>query len=344
MNAHEHKNAPRRGASRIGIILALAVAAAIGAAVFFVLRMDTTGRGGNRLGDEFQYPSAGRTIDPSLYRYAQVKEFPTGFLRVAALAVGPDDAVYVAGDASIRVFRDGRRTREIPDADGVRCLAAGPNGTIYAGRQGRVAVYPPGAEKPVLWPSLTGPAIITAIAADENNVFVADAGNHVVLRYDTGGKLRNRIGPKDAAGKRKPFVNPSPYFDLAVGADGLLRVAHTGRRLVEAYTFAGDREFAWGKSCAGIEGFMDCCNPVHLAVLPDGRIVTSEKGGAPAVKVFLPDGPDDPDGKLEGVVLGGEQIRPKGAGPEVAGDSKGRIYVLDAADRVVRIFARKESE
>jgi len=33
----------------------------------------------------------------------------------------------------------------------------------------------------------------------------------------------------------------------------------------------------WGKR-SGIADFFGCCNPAHLALLPDGRFVTSGKG------------------------------------------------------------------
>ena len=40
-------------------------------------------------------------------------------------------------------------------------------------------------------------ALLTSIAVSKNNVFVADAGNRIVYRYDTNGNLINRIGKKD---------------------------------------------------------------------------------------------------------------------------------------------------
>ncbi len=62
---------------------------------------------------------------------------------------------------------------------------------------------------------------------------------------------------------------------------------------------SGELEFAWGKPSAGIEGFCGCCNPVGLAMLPDGRCVTCEKG-LPRVKVY------STEGVFESVVAGPE--------------------------------------
>ncbi|MHC4524382.1 MAG: hypothetical protein ACYSU8_02430, partial [Planctomycetota bacterium] len=94
-------------------------------------------------------------------------------------------------------------------------------------------------------------------------------------------------------------------------------------------------------------GFSGCCNPVALAILPDGGFVTAEKGLV-RVKVY------DADGEFVGVVAGPDQlgwIAPlrvcktpeecKSKGFDVAVDSAGRIYVLDTLRNVVRVFEKK---
>ncbi|MHC4639708.1 MAG: NHL repeat-containing protein, partial [Planctomycetota bacterium] len=119
---------------------------------------------------------------------------------------------------------------------------------------------------------------MTSIAVYENNVFAADAGNRIVMRYDTQGKLINTIGQKNTERNIPGFLIPSPYFDLAVGKDGLLRVVNPGLHRIEAYTFDGDLEFWWGRTSTLVEGFCGCCNPVNFAILDDRSFVTCEKG------------------------------------------------------------------
>ena len=58
-----------------------------------------------------------------------------------------------------------------------------------------------------------------------------------------------------------------------------------GRHKIEAYTFDGELETSWGTPATTIGGFSGCCNPTHIAMLPDGSFVTSEKGLA-RVKVY----------------------------------------------------------
>jgi hypothetical protein len=136
-----------------------------------------------------------------------------------------------------------------------------------------------------------------------------------------------------------------PYFDLAIGPDGLLWVVNPGRYRLEAYTKEGDLEFAWGRFGNKLDDFTSCCNPVNFAVLADGSFVTCEKG-VPRVKLY------DPAGILIGVVAGPEQIMGKewllGETPEqgnlvildVAVDSAGHVYILERSGNLVMIFAR----
>ena len=60
-------------------------------------------------------------------------------------------------------------------------------------------------------------------AVTETEVFAADAGNRVILRYDKSGKLLRRIGEKDKERNVAGFIIPSPFFDVEIARDGLLR-------------------------------------------------------------------------------------------------------------------------
>ena len=112
------------------------------------------------------------------------------------------------------------------------------------------------------WESPDPKTWFTGLAAGEKDVFAADAGKLVVLRYDRSGKIVGRIGRKDADRNVPGFIVPSPFLDVIIHRDGLLRVNNPGRHQVEAYTFDGDLEGAWGKPTAAIEGFCGCCNPI----------------------------------------------------------------------------------
>jgi hypothetical protein len=346
----------RLGTTNIKILIGVLIALAIVIAVVALVRLDTTGKKGSGLGKEYLYEIDAK-IDPNLIIYEQLGEaISTGLKASTSIAVGPGGRVYVAGDNVIRVFNEGPNSNfssfgqiELPCAP--RCLTVADDGKFYIGTKDHVEVYDDQGKQLASWESLGDDAVLTSIAVSKNDVFVADAGNRIVLRYDTTGKLINRIGKKDKERNIPGFVIPSPHFDLAVGRDGLLRVVNPGRLRIEAYTFDGDLEFFWGKfSNVDVKGFCGCCNPANFAILDDESFITCEKG-LTRVKIY------DAEGAFVGVVAGTEQLIEGGTaricyfpdqcqagGFDVAVDAAGRVFVLDTIKNVVRIFTKVKAE
>ena len=294
------------------------------------------------LGKDFTYDiSELRKIDPKLIQFEEGPAIEVGLNEPRGLALDASGRLYVAGDEAIRVFNarapgagDGSgQVAEFPLGGAPQCLAVAADGTLYVGLRDHVEVYGPKGALKAKWESLGPRAVITAIAVAANDVFVADAGGLVVLRCDLAGKVVRRIGRADKEKNIPGFVVPSPYFDLAVGPEGLLWAANPGRHRLEGYTFDGDLEVSWGKASFAIDGFCGCCNPTNFAILPDGRFVTSEKG-LPRVKIYKA------DGTLESVVAPPERFQRLVAGLDLAVDSRGRILVLDPASKSVRVFTK----
>ena len=279
-------------------------------------------------------------IDPAQIQYEQTLEIPTGLGDVHAMAVGLGDDIHVAGDKLIRRFAaDGTREADIALDGEAKCLAIGGAdhvvpGRIYAGIDNRVEVFDAKGAKVASWKSLGEKALLTSLATSDADVFVADAGNRIVLRFDTAGVLKGRIGATDAARKIPGFIITSGYFDVAVGPDDLLYAVNPRRLRIEGYTFQGDLERFWGHGSPEIDGFFGCCNPAHFTVMPDGRFVTAEKG-FPRIKIY------SKEGRFECVVAGPKQIG--AVAHDVAADSRGRILVLDPASASVRVFQRKKA-
>ena len=337
------------GTINIKIIIGVLITLAVVVAVLAVVRLDVLGSKGGGLGKEFKYDvDKLAKIDPNLILYEEsAGAIKTGFANTHGIAVDSKGSVYVAGDKAIRIFaQSGDRLGEIKLDDTPRCLAVTTDGTIYVGMKDHVEVYDAQGQKQASWDSLGKDAILTSIAVSEDNVFVADAGNRIVIRYDTEGSIIIKIGRKDSIRNIPGFVVPSPYFDIAVPKDGLLRVVNPGRLRIEAYTLEGDIEFWWGQPSAALEGFCGCCNPVNIAVLPDGGFVTCEKGLV-RVKIY------NSGGSFVGVVAGPEQFGAGGtskicmlpdecqtSGFDVAVDREGRIFVLDTVDNIVKVFTR----
>jgi len=319
----------QNGNSKFGYLVAAIVVAAVAVAIAVVLRTDTTGDSGSGLPKDYRIDwKDARKTDPKLITHDEGGKIELKLDQARGLAVGADDTVYVAGDRAIaRISKDGSSLPDIALDGEPACLAVAADGAIYVGMREHVEVYAPSGERKAVWDSRKD-AHFTGIAVDDEDVFVADSGKRVLLHYNSDGTFEKEIGS---------FNLPSPHLDVAVGPRGLLWVNNPGKLQLEGYTFRGDKEVTWGAHSSKIQDFCGCCNPTNVAVLPDGRFVTSEKG-LPRVKIYAK------DGAFMGVVAGTELFGKKAAGLDLAVDSQGRILVLDPAAKVVRIFTPKVKE
>jgi len=314
----------------------------------------------NRTGDKIAGPSQDyekilddlRKVDPSEIIYSEsAKPVPTNFTIARAVAVGPEDQIYVAGDRAVRKFdREGKPSGpEIPLKGSVYCLAVSEQGTIFVGLKDRIEVYDQAGKKISVWEVPKSNGRLTSIAVKENDVFAALNSNNfgLVYHYDRTGQLINSIVQEKSGKPGPPFDVPSPYFDVAVGPDEMVHIAHTGELQIEKYTFRGHFGGEWGIGAHELKDFFGCCNPVNFALLPKEKgYITCEKG-ITRVKEY------DFEGRYVGVVAAPDDF-PKGqtvesdsqAGPQrvaldVAVDSQGRVLILDPYVSQVRIYTRK---
>ncbi|MHC5083639.1 MAG: NHL repeat-containing protein [Planctomycetota bacterium] len=331
----------------IGFLLSGAVITGVLAFIVF-----NPSGGSAPLGAEYSYEiEKYAKIDPALIAYEQVADLiKLDFKQTRAMAVGADDKLYVVGDEKMAIYVPPISVpMEIELNAEPTCIHVDADGTMFVGIANQVIVMDSMGVETARWSLPETDSILTSIATDKENVFVADAVNKVVWRYDRKGQVTGMIGQKDEDRNIPGFVIPSPYFDVAMASDGLLRVVNPGRHWIEAYTVDGHREWYWGTASVGVKGFSGCCNPVNFAILPDGGFVTAEKGLV-RVKTY------DAEGEFESVVAGPDQlgwIEPvrvcntpdecQTKGFDVAVDSQGRIYVLDTVRNVIRIFTKKET-
>ncbi len=265
----------------------------------------------------------------------EVRRIQLDLEHVLAIAIGPNDELYVSGDSFICALdKEGRVLNRIETVGPVHCLAVDENGDVYAGLNDHVEVFDNLRIKKSSWNSPGKEAIFTSIAVSPTAIFVADAGNLVIWKFDKAGDLLQRIGDKDEAKDVHGFIIPSPYFDVAIDPDGFLWAANTGRHTLENFTPDGDLRTAWGEFSMEIEGFCGCCNPTHFIILEDGTFVTSEKG-LPRVKIY------NRLGEFVSVVAGPDLFREGTVGLDLARDSTQRIYVMDPVQKAVRIFEAK---
>jgi len=277
-------------------------------------------------------------VDPALVRFEETGRVDLPGFQLTALAVDGSGRVLVAAGRELLIIEnlgdlESWKTLErfqLPAS--ASCLAAGGEGRIYVGAGPLVYAVEEGGDVIQEPWELGERGFATALAVYGDNVYVSDAGNRIVWLFTAAGQLISQIGQGNGNSGGPGFIVPSPYFDAAVDGTGSLWVVNPGRLRIERYNRAGELEQMWGSPSMRIEGFAGCCNPAHIALLPDGGVVTSEKG-IPRVKVY------NPDGTLESVVAGPDLFAPGTADLDLAVDEMGNVLILDPKAGALRIFS-----
>jgi hypothetical protein len=318
-----------RGSDRRAGILAAAV---LVAGVLFALAGERLRSRGDGTGFSRGPASAGVTpAEGAAWR--ELAPASLGSRDLQGVAVAPDGLVaVVVGSDLAWLGPDGGLARRAPLPGPAFCLAVTAD-RVFVCLRDRVAVLDRSGAVISTWEGLGERAWLTSIAVRGEDVLVADAGNRLVWRFATGGRLRGQLGRRDAAAGEEGFVVPSPFFDVAFGPAGELWVVNPGEHRVERRGLDGRAFSAWGRAAAGPEGFSGCCNPSHLALLADGSFVTSEKG-TPRVTLH------DRDGRFAEVIEGPDAFAPRALDLDIAVDAQGRVLVLDPLRGQLRFFAR----
>jgi len=284
-------------------------------------------------------------IAPELLTWQQVGHIQTGLASVKSFAILKDGSVVVAGERKLRILSaSGQVLRDIPLEGMPQAVAVmeTPDGVLFfAGMKDHVEVYDSAGKSLGKWQTLGTEAFITCLTpgATGKTLWAADAGRRVVAELDMSGKILRELGREDSATHAPGLVVPSAHLDVvaggAGGGEGLVWVNNPGRHELEAYDAQGVMIRQWGEGGVGIGRFSGCCNPTDFFMMGDGRIVTAEKG-TPRVKVF------DTAGVLQSVIT--TDFSADAAGIDVAGDSAGRVWVLDPVGHDLRIYAPKNGK
>lgn len=294
----------------------------------------------------FQEPSEGLQYDVATYR--NLDNIETNFEEVAkldpkldsaqALAIAEDGRIFVAGDKEVAVFgKNDAEVARFPISGKPKCITITPDNELYIGFNEHVEVLSDDGTVNAVWDDIESGPYITSIAVEDDYVYVADAGNKVVLQYDLEGTLLREIGKKNEEEDIPGIEVPSPYLDLAINDEGNLWVVNPGLLGFERYRDDGSLVTSWYRaSVTQLDGFSGCCNPTHMAFMNDGRMVTAEKGLV-RVKIY-----DVTDGEYQELVAGSKLFPREQSLKDIAVDKQDRILLLDPRVNAIRIFDEKE--
>jgi hypothetical protein len=292
---------------------------------------------------EISSMAALRTVDPKLLTYAQIAllAIPATINELRGVTVLGNGDVWVAGDQQA-VRLAGKDFAPLPPLcvdvkHRATCVAAHHDGGILVGTDNGIVHIGGNGAIAATWAPPSDHPWITSIAPFSHGAWVADWQTRKVYRYGDDGSIHLVIGAKDENTGYPGIIAPSPHLDIATNAAGQLFVANPGMHRVETFSPSGQFLSSWGRPDSDLDAFCGCCNPTDIALLPDGKFATSEKG-IPRVKI------SDSSGQVTDVVAGPDQLNSNAMGLDLAVTENGTVLMLDPQNKNVRVYARRSHE
>lgn len=276
-----------------------------------------------------------RHIDSNEICYKEMTGFKPDIEKPHGIAIDENDWIYICGEDRVMIYdKSGKKLFGFQTGGLGTCLNVGPEGDVFIGMRNYIMHYDEDRRLVKKWDIPNDRTVYTSLAATEDALFAADAGNKIIYRYDYEGNVLNEVGKKDTLQGIPGFVIPSPYFDIDLGRDDELWAVNSGMHAFEAYTEDGTLISSWKRTSMQLDGFSGCCNPSHMAILSDGSFVTCEKG-IERIKIHTP------TGDYKCVVAAPDSFDKDTVGLDVAVSSDDWIYVLDPVRGEVRVFVKQ---
>lgn len=278
---------------------------------------------------------AGLGLTASPARAADQKPIATGFKHACDLTVLAGGRIAVIGDRHLAILSGNGRETQTRDLDAApQAICAGVKGGLLVAMQDAILLMNNAGTQIGRWSLADRDGIaVTSISAGRDSVYVGDGVHGKVHRFTASGRYQGSLD--------RTFAATPNFFPVEVDAAGRLHVAHSSRHRVETFDRAGRSVASWGAKSRAAAGFSGCCNPVDLAVLPDGQFVTAERG-QPRIKLFSSKGEyiktlADPELFTADRLSSYDNHQAcSGGGLSVAAGRQGEVYVLDHADSSVR--------
>jgi len=201
-----------------------------------------------------------------------IKEFKSNIKsKPSAIAVDKSDNIYVFGTIyEMKAIESRGRTTQVNTPVGVDCFVFNIKGVKT--REIKLA------------------GIVTATGAriSENNLLVADTRNRLIAIYDV------ETGEKRAAIEK--LRTCCGILDFSIRNNNEILVANLGAYRVESFDYSGNPLITFGQRGSSLDDFHGCCNPVSVAFLSNGGIVTVEKDPT-RIKIYSKEGAK----KIEGI-------------------------------------------
>jgi len=245
-----------------------------------------------------------------------------------------DGEIYLLADDYVQIIRtNGSEVKKTTVGEGATCLTVLKDKRVLVGFKDHLVLL--GSDLTEMKHSVVSEkALFTAVASNGDLIFVADAGLKRVVVFNNALVQVHSFKGESGVSDQYGFIIPSAHFDLAVNGENELWVVNPGMHALQNYSDKGKLRGFWSKTSFETDGFSGCCNPFHIAFLPDGSFVTSEKG---LVRIKI----HEPSGLLRSVVAAPSCFKDERKAPDVAVDELGGILALDFERKMIRFFMTK---
>lgn len=234
---------------------------------------------------------------------AKVKEFKSNLKgKPSAIATDKSDNIYVLGSVmGEKTYESRGKTITIKTPVGVECVVFNAKGIKVR--------------------EIKLDSVVTATGARVfgNNLLVADTRGRVVAIFDV------QTGVKKYAIKN--LRTCCGILDFSVRKDNEVLIANLGAFRVDGFDYEGNAIISFGQRGTSINDFHGCCNPVSIAFLSNGGIVTVEKDPT-RIKVYSKEGAKKIEG-IDELVKGCTYI------PMIV-DTKDNVYLASKTDGIVK--------
>lgn len=190
------------------------------------------------------------------------------------LLLATDNNIYIYGIS-------GQLEDSFPVASGLRDMTYFDD-SIFLLFPARIEVYNLKGDFKNSWNACDEGADYCSMTVFEQGVFVTDASNKHICKYNLDGSLSRFVKSPDG------FIVPSYCFGIT-HHNNRVYCSNPGRHLVEIYEADGTYVSSFGKTGTEPGAFSGCCNPVFLSPTNAGEILTSEKG-VPRISCYGTDG------------------------------------------------------
>jgi hypothetical protein len=231
------------------------------------------------------------------------KSFKSGLKsKPSAIAIDESDNIYVFGTVMEQKTLESRgRKTQVNTPVSVECY-------IFNAKGSKVKEM-----------KLEGVTSATGARVADNNILVANTRGRNIVLFDseTGAKKTSIEGLRTCCG----------ILDFSIRNGNEILVANLGAFRVESFDYTGKQLFSFGQRGNKINDFHGCCNPVSVAFLSNGGIVTVEKDPT-RIKVYSAEGAKQIEG-IEELVKGCSYI------PMIV-DSNNNVYLASKEDGVIK--------